>query len=106
MRWARDAVRIFFGKYFPNRVTAARLRRKENSVHHLNESKSGKFLLSNCGKWRQNPVIKCDKLRQIRCRLLSLNFDPHLSPTISLGDGVYPKTTFTMVCFNAVLWLA
>jgi hypothetical protein len=68
---ARDAVRIFFGKHFPNRVTSARLRRKENGVHHLNESKGGKSLLSNCGKWRQNPVVECDKLRQIRCRLLS-----------------------------------
>jgi hypothetical protein len=60
---------ISFGKHFPNRfpnrVTSARLRRKENGVHHLNESKGGKSLLSNCGKGRQNPVLACDKLRQM-----------------------------------------
>jgi len=31
----------------------------------------GKSHPANCGKGRQNPVIACDKLRQIRCRLLS-----------------------------------
>jgi hypothetical protein len=31
----------------------------------------GKSHLANCGNGRKNPVSACDKLRQIRCRLLS-----------------------------------
>jgi hypothetical protein len=31
-------------------------------------------------------------LRQVRCRFLSLGFEPHFSRTISLGDGVIEKS--------------
>jgi hypothetical protein len=36
----------------------------------------------------QRLATKGGKKRQIRCRFLSLGFEPHFSRTISLGDGV------------------
>jgi hypothetical protein len=64
MSRSRDAVGTYFGKHFlnrfPNRVTSARLRRKENGVHHLNcyhrrqiAASGGKIWslrATNCGK--------------------------------------------------------
>jgi hypothetical protein len=82
MSRSRDAIGISFGKHFPNRfpnrVTSARLRRKENGVHHLNCYQRRQIAP---GKWRQNPVIACGKLRQIRCRLLS-PFAAHYNGTL------------------------
>ena len=85
---ARDAIGISFGKHFsncfPNRVTSARLRRKENGVHHL-----------NCYHRRQ---IAPGKLRQgaaksvaAFCRLLPLITTAHFSALLTVRGWCLPK---------------
>jgi len=50
------------------------------------------------GKRRQLPESNCDKGQQVRCRLWPLFaalFNRIFSSTNSLGDGVYPKFSFS-----------